>query len=99
MFGSWMWTSATITLTDPSSWLWAGAGVQAGSIIAGVYGDETDRRYSNGFTPAGTQVVANCLVENHDGVFAYGESTLYPTPAGGLVFDAGSITFPRRWFR
>ena len=95
MFGSWMWTSAPFTVTDPTSWLWAGAGVQAGSIIAGVYGDETDRRYDNGLTPAGIQAVANCFVENHDGLFANGESTLYPTPAGGMVFDAGSITFSR----
>ena len=95
MFGSWMWTSAPLTVTDPSSWLWAGAGVQAGSIIAGVYGDETDRRIDNGAQPPGVQVVSNCLVENHDAQFAYGETTLYPTPAGGLVFNAGSITFSR----
>jgi hypothetical protein len=95
MYGSWMWTSAPLTVTNPSSWLWAGAGVQAGSIIAGVYGDEVDRRFDNGAQPAGVEVVSNCFVENHDANFAFGETTIYPTPAGGLVFNAGSITFSR----
>ncbi|MFN2549929.1 MAG: N,N-dimethylformamidase beta subunit family domain-containing protein [Myxococcales bacterium] len=93
MFGSWTWGAAPYTVTDPTLWLWAGAGVQAGSIICGVYGDETDRRYDNGLTPAGISVVANSFVENHDAHYAYAESTLYPSAAGGMVFDAGSITF------
>jgi len=95
MFGTWMLTSAPLTVTNPSSWLWAGAGVQSGSIIAGVYGDEVDQRYDNGAQPAGVEMVANCFVENHHAQYAYGETTIHSTPAGGMVFDSGSITFSR----
>jgi hypothetical protein len=95
MFGSWMWTAAPLRVMNPSSWLWTGAGVESGTIIAGVYGAEVDNRFDNGVQPSGIEVVANGSVENHDARLSAGETTLYPTPAGGLVFNAGSITFSR----
>jgi N,N-dimethylformamidase beta subunit-like protein/NHL repeat-containing protein len=95
MFGSWTWGSAPFTVSDPSSWLWAGTGLGAGSFIAGVYGTETDRRYDNGAGPANISVVADSLVQDHDANYNHGETTLYTSPAGGLVFNAGSITFTR----
>jgi hypothetical protein len=95
MFGSWLWTAAPLRVVDPSMWLWTGAGVEPGTIIAGVYGSEVDKRFDNGVQPSGVEVVANGLVESHNARLAPGETTIYPTPAGGLVFNAGSITFSR----
>src|SRR6266436_9053263 len=95
MFGSWLWTAAPMRVVDPSTWLWTGAGVEPGTIIAGVYGNEVDRRFDNGVQPSGVEVVANGLVESHNARLAPGETTIYPTPDGGLVFNADSITFSR----
>ena len=100
---SWIWTAAPLTVTDPSSWLWTGAGVQRDSIIVAGYGDEVDHRFANGKEPAGVSVIGDAMVEGYDGHFAMGETTLYTAPSGALVFSAGSIGWsgllscPGRW--
>ncbi|MCA1829017.1 MAG: N,N-dimethylformamidase beta subunit family domain-containing protein [Myxococcales bacterium] len=93
MYGSWLWTDAPATVTDPSSWVWAGANVTSGTLIPGAYGDESDHRYANGDEPAGTSVIANAMVEDHEAAINAAESTIYTTPAGGRVFASGSITW------
>lgn len=93
MYGSWLWTDAPATVTDPSSWLWSGANVTAGTLIPGAYGDESDRRYANGDEPAGVSVIADAMVEDHDGSISAAQTTTYTTPAGGTVFASGSITW------
>jgi hypothetical protein len=92
--GSWIWTSTPLTVTDPSSWVWTGAGVSANSIVAGVYGDEVDRRMDNGVQPA-SDVIGDSLVEGHNARIEAGETTLYTAPSGAQVFSAGSIQWSR----
>ncbi|TMA21365.1 MAG: hypothetical protein E6J88_15875 [Deltaproteobacteria bacterium] len=93
MYGSWLWTDAPATVTDPSSWLWAGADVSKGTLIPGAYGDESDHRYVNGDEPAGVSVIADAMVEDHSALINSAESTTYTTAGGAMVFASGSITW------
>ena len=70
MYGDWIWTGAPLVVADPSSWLWTGAGVDQGTAIPGVYGDEVDRRIDNGAQPAGVQVVGSGFVESQGTSFS-----------------------------
>jgi hypothetical protein len=94
MYGSWIWTSTPLTVTDPSSWVWTGAGVSANSIVAGVYGDEVDSRIDNGVQPA-SDVIGDSLVEGHHARLEAGETTIYTASSGAQVFSAGSIQWSR----
>lgn len=93
MFGAWVWSASPLRVSDPSSWLWTGAGVQSDSIIVGVYNDEVDRQFDNGLAPSGVGTVADALVEGHNGQFSLAETTLYTAPSGAEVFSAGSISW------
>ena len=96
MFGTWISTDAPLLVTDPTAWPWTGAGVRANSIIAGVYGDEIDRRIDNGAQPAGVQAIADGFAEGYNNAsLSLGETTLYTAPSGAEVFSAGSITWSR----
>src|SRR5205085_1270694 len=53
MYGLWIWVDAPLSVEDASSWVWTGAGVAQGTAIAGIYGDEADRRLHHGADPAG----------------------------------------------
>ena len=94
MYGSWIWTSTPLTVTDASSWVWTGAGVSANSIVPGVYSDEVDRRFDNGAQPVST-VIADSMVEGFDARLDTGETTIYTAPSGAEVFSAGSIQWSR----
>lgn len=93
MFGSWQWNDAPATVTDPSSWIWAGADVSAGAIIPGLYGDESDTRFDNGEEPPGVTVMASAMVEDHSAKVRAAETSLYQARSGAWVFSAGSITW------
>lgn len=96
MFGTWITTAAPLYVSDPSHWLWTGAGVRAGTAIPGSYGDEVDMRIDNGAQPSGVEVIGTGMVEGYNGaLFATGETTLYTAPGGALIFSAGSITFSK----
>lgn len=95
MFGDWIWTSAPLIVKDASHWIWTGAGVSNGTLIAGVYGDETDRRYDNGAEPSGVQVLAEGVVESYGGQLSHGQTTIYNAPTGATVFNASSIAWSR----
>lgn len=106
MFGSWTWVSSALTISDPSAWIWTGAGVSAGTIIPGLFGVETDRRFSgNEREPAGLQVLGASVVEDHDGVLSAAHATLYSGPSRAQVFSSGSLAWQRalagagRWDR
>ncbi|MBF5041759.1 hypothetical protein FGE12_05105 [Aggregicoccus sp. 17bor-14] len=93
MFGSWIYTAAPLVVKDPSHWAWTGSGVKEGTQINAVFGDETDRRYDNGATPAGLEVLGESTVESYGATLDPGELTLFTAPSGAQVFSAGSITF------
>jgi hypothetical protein len=73
-------------------WLFAGSGLSARSVIAGISGYELDQR--SPFTPPGTQVIgesvgARCRAVTHTGEVA--ETTLFTAPSGALVFATGTM--------
>ena len=91
LYGAWQWVAAPLSVRDPSSWLWMGAGVSAGSVIAGVYSDEVDNRGEGSKLPHGVALVANATTEDHNGRVAAGETTLYTAASGAQVFSTGTI--------
>ncbi|MGZ3441583.1 MAG: N,N-dimethylformamidase beta subunit family domain-containing protein, partial [Polyangia bacterium] len=93
MFGDWLWSSVPFTIGDPSSWIWSGANVVAGTMIPGLYGFEVDRRYDNGAEPAGLVELGRGLGENHNGVTSAGQATLYQLPSGATVFASGTVSW------
>ena len=95
MFGDWIWVAAPLTVADPTSWLWTGAGVEAGTFIPGVYGDESDHRFQNGAEPPGLVSVATGFVEGFGPRFGTADTTLYTAPSGAQVFSGGSIFWSR----
>ena len=90
-YGLWMLTASPMTVTDASSWLWAGSGVTQGAVIAGVYGDECDERDSD--SPFGTAAIADASADSYTGQLDQGETTIYTAHSGAQVFGAGSILF------
>lgn len=95
MYGTWLWADAAATVTDPSSWIWTGANVDRGTLLAGAYGDESDSRYANGAEPAGVAVMVGATVEDHNARVHAAETVLYQARSGAWVFSAGSITWGR----
>ena len=96
MFGTWITTDAPLIVTDPTAWPWTGSGVKLNSIIAGLYGDEIDRRIDNGAQPASVRAIADGFAEGYNNaLLSLGETTLYTAPSGAQVFSAGSITWSR----
>jgi NHL repeat len=93
MLGDWIWTTAPLSVADPSSWVWTGSGVDSTSTIPGVYGVEVDHRVENGAQPAGVGVLGDALVEGHGARFSHAETTLYTAPSGARVFSSGSISW------
>ena len=93
MFGEWLWSAAPLVIDDPSSWLWSGAGVQAGAFIPGLCGFEIDRRYANGDEPAGLGEVGRCNGENHSAELAMGQSTMYTASSGATVFASATVSW------
>jgi hypothetical protein len=78
----------TVTGADRAPWLFAGTGLQNGSIF-GRYGIEIDATSPS--SPPGTIVLAR--IPNLLGTGKSAEMTYYETPAGAKVFAAGAINF------
>lgn len=93
-----MMTGAPYRVLDADAWMFAGTGLRAGDLLGvrclhtrcpgGASGHEMDKLSPS--SPAGVQVVAKGL--NPDGSGA--EMAWYEAPRGGMVFSAGSISFP-----
>src|SRR5438105_2785549 len=94
-YGEWIWSAAPMQVDDPSSWIWTGAGVDQNATIAGVYGNEIDRRFDNGVEPPGVNDVASALIQSYFGMFEQAQTTLYAAPSGAQVFSAGSIAWSK----
>ena len=81
-------TPSDIVVTDPSHWLFNGAGVSDGSLLPGVLGYETDG--ISPYAPAGTISVAHSPFPK-GAPRVYADVTLYTAASGANVFAAGSI--------
>ena len=82
--------NADLVFVDPSAWIFAGTGIQAGTRIAVGVGSEYDRYYPEQAGPHNVQILAHSpLVCNNRPSFA--DMTYYSTPSGAGVFASGSI--------
>jgi hypothetical protein len=93
MFGEWLWSSAPLVVSDPSSWIWTGASVENGTMVWGLYGFEIDHRYANGAEPAGVRELGSGLAENHSGELVVAQATIYTAPSGATVFASGTVSW------
>ncbi|MCE9532859.1 MAG: carboxypeptidase-like regulatory domain-containing protein [Planctomycetes bacterium] len=91
-------TSAPYEVTDPNHWIFAGTGLRKGDrfgtkILHQRYGDgasghETDKISPS--SPKQARVLAKGLNLDDGGA----QIVCFETPGGGMVFSAGSITYP-----
>lgn len=91
-------TSAPFRVLDGGHWAFAGTGLKTGELFGveslhrrcpgGASGHETDK--ISRFAPAGVVRLAKGTNVDDGGA----DLILFPTPSGGCVFSAGSITYP-----
>ncbi|HEY2959239.1 MAG TPA: N,N-dimethylformamidase beta subunit family domain-containing protein [Actinomycetota bacterium] len=81
-------TFAAGVVVRPSSWLFAGTGVRAGTLLPGLVGDEYDRVQPGAPRPPGVQVLLHSPVRCRGPSFA--DATWYTAGSGAGVFDAGT---------
>jgi sugar lactone lactonase YvrE len=91
MYSAWLLADGAFVVRNASHWIYEGTGVRDGDSIPGIVGYETDRRYDNGRTPPGTEVLARSPVVVVTGRPDWHEATIRATPAGGFVFASGTI--------
>jgi hypothetical protein len=84
-------TFAAGVVVRPSSWLFAGTGVRAGTRLPGLVGDEYDRLQPDAPRPPGVQVLLHSPVHCRGPSFA--DTTWYTAASGAGVFDAGTISW------
>lgn len=90
MFGAWLTDAAPLAISGEPSWLWQGASVNPGDLVANLVVGEADVRFANGAEPASLVVVGNSLVGNHDGEIAAPAAVLSTAPSGAIIFAAGT---------
>ncbi len=95
MYQSWTILSAPLVASDPSSWLFAGTGLQAGDSIPALVGDEYDRELDGFEVPAGTEVLAESPLVDGEGNFGRAQAVARRAASGALVFDASTIDWAR----
>jgi hypothetical protein len=87
--------SFPLLVTEPSSWLFAGTGLVAGSTISGVLtGDFQAYDPALGGTPSGVEILSHSNVKitgNPDRHFA--DTTYYTMPSGAGVFSSGTTNW------
>jgi hypothetical protein len=87
---------ADIIISDASSWLFNGTGLQNGSHITGLLGREVDHLYNDATTPPGIALIGHTpYTLTGDPTVYYGDMTLYTAPSGATVYAAG--TFYLSW--
>jgi hypothetical protein len=77
-----------LVVTDPSAWIWDGAGVSRGQRLRGVIGPEFDRVASS--SPANIEVIAHSPLDLRGSATA-ADTTYYSAPSGAGVFASGTI--------
>jgi hypothetical protein len=87
---------ADIIISDASSWLFNGTGLQNGSHITGLLGREVDHLYNDATTPPGIALIGHTPYSlTGDPTVYYGDMTVYTAPSGATVYAAG--TFYLSW--
>jgi hypothetical protein len=76
-------------VADPSSWLFAGAGVRAGTRLPGLVGDEYDRVQADQPRPPAVELLLHSRVRCR-GRASFADATWYTVGSGAGVFDAGT---------
>jgi hypothetical protein len=84
-------THAAGGVVEPSSWLFAGTGVRAGTRLPGLVGDEYDRVQPDAPRPPRVQVLLHSPVRCRGASFA--DTTYYTAPSGAGVFAAGTSSW------
>jgi hypothetical protein len=83
-------------VVQPSSWLFAGTGVRAGSLLPGLVGDEYDRVQPDAPRPPGVEVLLHspvqCLGASVRGA-SFADTTYYTAPSGAGVFNAATSSW------
>jgi hypothetical protein len=89
-------THAAGVVVAPSSWLFAGTGVRAGTRLPGLVGDEYDRVQPQAPRPPGAEVLLHsplqCLGAAVRGP-SFADTTYYTAHSGAGVFDAGTSSW------
>ena len=78
-----------MVVTDPGSWVWAGAGVHAGESLPGLVGPEFDQVNPSEPTPRPIEVLARSPV-SCGAAPTYSDVSYYVAASGAGVFDAGT---------
>ena len=83
---------ASYVVTSPSSWVFAGTGVTAGSSFPHLVGVEYDRVDPAGPVPRPIEVLSHSPLTLH-GAASFGDSAYYTGMSGAGVFNSGTM----RW--
>jgi len=83
---------ASYVVTSPSSWVFAGTGVTAGSSFPHLVGVEYDRVNPGNPVPRPIEVLSHSPLKL-DGAASYGDSAYYTCKSGAGVFNSGTM----RW--
>lgn len=94
MYEGWQLVPFPLIVGDPSHWLFAGTGLQAGTQLRNLVGYEYDRGFTDhaGY-PAGVQVAMTSPVVSAEGIPSYATSADRTLPKGNVVFAAGTIWY------
>ena len=82
--------NADMVFVDPTAWVFAGTGVQAGTRIPVGVGSEYDRYYPDQQGPHNVQILAHSPLVCR-GKSSFADMTYYTAPSGAGVFASGSI--------
>jgi hypothetical protein len=83
---------ASYVVSSPSSWVFAGTGVQAGAAFPHLVGVEYDRVNPGYSVPRPVEVLSHSPL-TCNGARSYGDSAYYTTASGAGVFNSGTM----RW--
>jgi hypothetical protein len=89
-------THAPGVVVQPSSWLFAGTGVRAGTRLPGLVGDEYDRVQPGVPRPPGVEVLLHSPVYCSGAAVrgaSFADTTYYTAPSGAGVFNAATSSW------
>jgi len=79
-----------MVVSDPSAWVFAGTGSQAGDVIPGAIDQEYDRIFPSAPTPASTEVLAHSPVPCHSSP-SWADATYYTASSGAGVVNMATL--------
>jgi hypothetical protein len=79
-----------LVVTDPSAWVYAGKGLQAGDVVPGAIDQEYDRIFPGAPTPASVEVFAHSPVSCH-GSPSVADAIYYTASSGAGVVNLATL--------